>query len=228
MTDQQQSSPLVTMQRRRDELAEAIRQLDGKIMAALEHGYEGYKLDTDQHGKPFYGSTSHREFEKDRAKLQRLRDELSDVKEQIRDETSQAQSSADRAMQIIQKVYGEEAAHVPKNIIPDLQRFFRDGLRTVDWTVPQLRSDQSKEGMVRMVFSYAAHEARKLRAANRGNGGASTAEGIDGEHEEAGEQQTEPDKNEFGHEKGSVAHDISERYKRLRTGNAGILGEVKK
>ena len=220
---------VVELQKRRDALAQQDKTLDEKIYNALEHGYEGYKLDSGHDGKPFYGANSHREFEKDRARLQRLRDELGEVKDQLRDEQAQAQGSAERAMQVMRRVYDEEVKHVPKALIPELQRFFRDGLRTIDWTVPQLRTDANKEGMVRMVFSYAAHEARKARAANNNRGDEGRQdEPIDGEHEEAGTREQAPEANEFGHAKGSVAHDISERYKRLRGGNSGILGEVKK
>ena len=219
--------PVVELQKRRDAVAQQVKDLDAKIYNALEHAYEGYKLDSGQDGKPFYGATSHREFEKDRARLQRLRDELGEIKEQLRDEQAQAQGSAERAMQVMRRVYDEEVKHIPQALIPEVQRFFRDGLRTIDWTVPQLRTDANKEGMVRMVFSYAAHEARKARAAERGDKGRQD-EPIDGEHEEAGGKPPEGERNEFGHEKGSVAHGISERYKNLRSGNSGILGEVKK
>ena len=229
-TPQQQTvtgQPLVELQRRRDELTTRIKELDTKIMNALEHNYEGYKLDTGQDNKPFYGATSHREFEKDRAVLQRLRDELSEIKDQLRDEQAQVQSSADRAMQIIRRVYDEEAKHVPQAVIPELQRIFRDGLRTVDWSSQQLRTDSNKEGMVKMVFAYAFHEARKNRASTK-NAEGRQEEQIDGEHEETGQRDQTPERNEFGHAKDSVAFSISEKYKQLKAGNSGILGEAKK
>ena len=216
----QQQAP-AQPQSRSAQLRQQANELNQKLSHALAHDYEGYKLDTDQHGQPHFGKKGYAKYEQDKLRLQQLRDEISEIRESEKEERSSAQQSIERAKQLVRSVWEREVKYVNQSHIPEIQQLFMHSLRGINWADPNLRTDTAKEGMISMVFGWAAQEVRKQRQTA---GKAPESEKIDAGHEDPSEAGDGPEKNEYGFEKGSIAHDITQQFEeRLRARSGGPL-----
>ncbi len=114
--------------------------------------------------------------------------------------------------------------YVDKNLHDQVRSYYGKELAKINWADANLRTDVAKETLMRMLFNHAAQTAKverdRTRQQQRQTG---NKEFIEGDaSDDAGQ---EPKTNEFGHEEGSLAHQISEQYKARRQGNRGTLAD---
>jgi len=214
-----QPAPPSQLQKLKDEYQE----LNQRLIHALGHDYDGYKIDTDSNGNAHFGKKGYAKYEGDKLRRDDLRDRIRDLQESEREERTSAQASMERAKQLVKKVYEDEVRFVNKEHHQEVLQLYLTSLRTVNWADPNLRTDVAKEGMLSMVFGWAAQKVRREKQAA---GKAPAGEQIDASHEDsegAGDQEAK--KNDFGFEEGTVGYDITQQYAdRLRKRQAGPLG----
>lgn len=217
---QQQRKPAAPSQA--EQLKKQYQEVNQRLMHALGHDYEGYKLDTDQQGNPHFGKKGYAKYEQDKLLRDDLRDRINEAKESEREERTSAQASLERAKQLIKKVFEDEIRFVNKDHQQEVQSLYLQSLRTINWGDPNLRTDVAKEGMLSMVFGWAAQKVRREKQAA---GKAPSGQQIDASHEDADAEEGKTETNDFGFEKGSVGFDITQQYaERLRQRQGGPLG----
>lgn len=204
-----------------EKLKKEYTEVNQRLMHALSHDYDGYKVDTDKDGQAHFGKRGYANYERDKLRRDELRDQIRDTQEREREDRTSAQASFERAKQLVKTVFEREIRFVNKEHHKDLQSLYLHSLKGIDWSSPQLRTDTAKEGMLSMVFGWSANEIRKRRQqAGKAPGG----ERIDGEHEE-GEGDQEPKENEYGFSEGSVGYDITQQFAdRMAKRQSGPLG----
>jgi len=205
-----------------EKLRKQYQEVNQRLIHALGNDYDGYKLDTDSNGNPHFGKKGYAKYEQDKLMRDDLRDRINETRETEREERTSAQASVERAKQLIKKVFDEEIKYVNKDHQQDVQSLYLTSLRTINWSDPNLRTDVAKEGMLSMVFGWAAQKVRRER---QSAGKTPAGQNIDPSHEDAGDSDDEAKTNEFGFEQGSVGFDITQQYAdRLRRRQAGPLG----
>ena len=217
-----QQPPAPKASGRLGELKKKFQEINERLAHALEHNYDGYKVDTGQDGQPHFGTKGYAKYERDKLERENLRDQIRELEQTEREDKSEAQASMERAKQIVKRVFEEEIKYVNRDHRDEVQQIYVNGLRQVNWADPSLRTDIAKEGMLQMIFGYAAQHVRKQKQAA---GKASSGERIDAGHEDAGSDDGEVVENDYGWQDGSLGHKITERYEeRLKARQRGPLG----
>lgn len=205
-----------------DILRRRYEEVNTRLMHALGNDYDGYKLDTDAQGNAHFGKKGYAKYEQDKLMRDELRDRINESREHEREERTSAQASLERAKQLIKKVFEEEIRYVNKEHHADVQSLFLHSLRGVNWGDVNLRSDAAKEGLLSMIFGWAAQKIRRERQAPSSR---TSGQQIDASHDDVDAREPGGKSNEFGFEEGSIGFDITQQFSdRLRRRHAGPLG----
>ena len=206
------------------QLKEQRRQLREQIRTALTNNYEGYKLDTDSNGQPYFGTRGYARFEADKLAEEDLKEQIAELEVQQQQFSNLSRQSSSSAAAAAKQIFARKIAFIDKGQRPAVTSEFKKAFRSVDWGTPQLHSEAARNSLLEMLFNNAAHTVtEEHRRQRRQSGMPASQEADTGDASDGGG--TAPKVNEFGHEEGSVAWKVSERYKQ-RQQSSGIAADV--
>lgn len=199
-------------------------QLRQKVSHALRNDYEGYRLDTDGQGNAFFGTKGYASLEADKLHLEDLKERIDELEREQQQFQNLARQSTSSASQLAKRIYQEKINFVNKSLQADVTDAYQRAYAGVDWSVPQLHSEAAKESLLKMMFNHAAQETLEAHRRKNTQRGPGSMQDADTGHLSSDEQER-VETNEYGHAKGTLEYEISERFKQ-RQSSSGVAADV--